>query len=63
MEVKLTGEEILKILSKHYGVVVEGFTITDADPSPKGKLIRQGVDDPLDKSKLVDNIKGLRSVS
>lgn len=60
MEVILTGEEFLKILTKHYGIKVEGFTIIDADPSPKGKILRQAVSDVLDKSKFMCNIKGLR---
>ena len=62
MNVTLTGEQFLKILTKHYGTEVNGFSITDADPSPKGKILRQGVDDPLDKSKFMCNIKGLRKI-
>lgn len=62
MEVKLTGEEFCKILTKHYGIEVDGFVILNADPSPKGKIIRQSIDSPLDKSRLVSNIKRLKRV-
>ncbi len=62
MEAKLTGEEFLKILTKHYGVEVTGFVITDADPSPKGKIIRQAVTEPLDKSRYMFNIKRVREM-
>ena len=60
MEVKLSGEQFCKILTQHYRCEVTGFIIADADPSPKGKILRQAVTDPLDKFKSIGNIKGLR---
>jgi hypothetical protein len=62
MEVRLSGEQFCKILTQHYKTEVTGFVILDADPSPKGKIIRQAVEEPLDKSRLIVNIKGLRDI-
>jgi hypothetical protein len=60
MKVRLTSEELLAILSRHLRCEVTGFTIIDPDPSPLGKLLREAVVNPLDKTWFVSNIKLLR---
>jgi GGDEF domain-containing protein len=59
-EIRLTGEEFIAILKKHFGCDISGFVILNPDPSPMGKIVRQAVINPLDKKNFVGNIKSLR---
>jgi hypothetical protein len=60
MEVRLTGEEFISILETMLGGKVAGFVITNPDPSPTGKIVRQAITGPLDKTNFVSNIRSLR---
>ena len=62
-EIKLTGEEFLEILKKHFNCEVSGFVILNPDPSPLGKKVRQAVVHPIDKENFVGNIRSLRSTA
>ncbi len=59
-EIRLTGEEFLEILRKHFKRNVTGFVILNPDPSPRGKIFRQAVVYPLDKENFIGNIRSLR---
>ena len=60
-EVRLSGEEFIYMLEHHLGHPVSGFVITNPDPSPTGKLMRQAVIHPLDKTNFLVNMKSLRA--
>ena len=60
MKVKLTGEELKAILSRHFQCEVTDFTLIDPDTSPLGKYLRKSVIQPLDKIHFIGNIKSLR---
>jgi hypothetical protein len=60
IEVRLTGEEFIAILEKELKGKINGFVILDPDPSPTGKIVRQAVVTPLDKTNFVGNIRSLR---
>lgn len=59
-EVRLSGEEFIYMLEHHLGHSVSGFVITNPDPSPTGKIMRQAIVHPLDKTNFIDNVKSLR---
>jgi len=59
-EVRLSGEEFIYMLEHHLGHPVSGFVITNPDPSPTGKIMRQAIVNPIDKEHFVGNIKSLR---
>jgi len=59
-EIKLTGEEFIKILEFYFERKISGFVILNPDPSPMGKIVRQAITHPLDKENFVGNIKSLR---
>ena len=55
-EVRLSGEEFIYMLEHHLGHPVSGFVITNPDPSPTGKIMRQAIVNPIDKEHFVGNI-------
>ena len=63
MIVAVHREEIIGLLSKHLGMPVKDFVITNDSQSVIGRACRAGVHDPLNLDFKIANIKALRNVA
>jgi hypothetical protein len=63
MIVAVHREEIIGLLSQHFGTAVKDFVITSDSQSIVGKACRAGVTNPLDNNVKISNIKALRNVA